>query len=178
MRSCPEAEERFRGLLRSSTIRAYHCTRLLEHEFAGIRAEGLRRLTPELVLQRIDRSLKSKVITRTESARFRKGHAFALGEELGREGKVCLFSCRQIMDDAEAVENLLGIWGGEAIYSHVGSEWENRLRTLGRPAIVAVDVDLTLASKDEEEHYIQPDVLAFFIEVTSLVQGAPGGGRF
>jgi hypothetical protein len=159
----PEAEKRFLEVLRGSTIRAYHCTRLLEHELAAIRAQGLRRLTAELVLERIDRALACKAITPAEAEHFRKKHAFAVGEEENREGKVCLFSYRQTMDDAHSVEDLLGIWGGEAIYSHVGSEWEKRLRTLGTPAIIAVDVDVTQPPQGAEEHYIHPDVLAFFI---------------
>jgi hypothetical protein len=139
----PEAEERFLEVLRGSTIRAYHCTRLLKHELAAIRARGLRRLTEGLVLERIDRALECKAITQAEAEQFRKGHAFAAGEEEHREGKVCLFSYRQTMDDTHSVKDLLGIWGGEAIYLHVGTEWEDRIRTLGRPAIIAVDVDVT-----------------------------------
>jgi hypothetical protein len=159
----PEAEERFLQALRGSTIRAYHCTRLLEHELAAIRAQGLRRLTAGLMRERIDRALECKAITPAEAEQFHKGHAFARGGEKHREGKVCLFSCRRIMDKAYSVENLLGIWGGEAIYSHVGTEWETRLRQLGRPAVIAVDVDVTQKPNGEKKHYIQPGVLAFFI---------------
>ena len=125
---------------------------LLEHELAAIRAQGLRRLTAELVQERIDRALECKAITPAEAEHFRKKQAFAVGAEKNREGKVCLFSYRQTMDDAHCVEALLGIWGGEAIYSHVGSEWEARLSTLGTPAIIAVDVDVTQEPQGEEEH--------------------------
>ena len=67
------------------------------------------------------------------------------------------------MDDAPSVEDLLGIWGGEAIYSHVGTEWKDRLSTLGTPAIIAVDVDVTQPPQGAKQHYIHPNVLAFFI---------------
>jgi hypothetical protein len=158
-----EAEESFLQALRGSTIRAYHCTRLLEHELAAIRAQGLRRLTAGLMRERIDKALECKAITPAEAEHFHKRHTFAVGREKHREGKVCLFSCRQTMDKAYSVENLLGIWGGEAIYSHVGREWEGRLRTLGRPAVIAVDLDLTQPPQGEKTHYITPGVLACFI---------------
>lgn len=162
-----EGEEGFLQLLRGSTIRAYHCTRLLEHELAGIRAHGLRRLTAELVRDRIDKALECKVITPAEAGQLRKGHAFAVGEEENRQGRVCLFSCLQTMDEdeAEAVKDLLGIWGGEAIYSHVGTEWEPRLRRLGRPAIIAVDLDVNQPPQGAQEHHVAPGVLAGFIGV-------------
>jgi len=160
-----EGEETFVQLLRGSTVRTYHCTRLLDHEIAGIRANGLRRLTPELVLERIDKALECKAITPEEAEQFRKGHAFAIGKERGREGRVCLFSNRQTMDKARAVEDLLGIWGGEAIYSHVGNEWRPRLKKLGRPAVIAVDLDVNQPPQGANEHYIDTSVLAGFISV-------------
>lgn len=160
-----EGEERFLQVLRGSTIRAYHCTRLLEHELAGIRAHGLRRLTAELVLERIEKALEYKAITPAEAEQLRKGHAFATGDEENREGRVCLFSNRQTMDDAHSVKDLLGIWGGEAIYSHVGTEWEPRLKKLGRPAVVVVDLDVNQPPQGKKEHYVTPSVLAGFISV-------------
>jgi hypothetical protein len=160
-----EGEERFVQLLRGSTVRTYHCTRLLDHELAGIRANGLRRLTADLVLERIDKALECKAITPTEAEQFHKGHAFAIGEETDREGRVCLFSNRQTMDDAHSVKDLLGIWGGEAIYSHVGTEWEPLLKKLGRPAVVAVDLDVNQPPQGKKKHYVAPSVLAGFISV-------------
>src|SRR5688500_10409141 len=51
-----EREDELRALLAGYKLIAYHCTRLLDHELERMRAHGLRPLTHELVIERIDRA--------------------------------------------------------------------------------------------------------------------------
>src|SRR3954470_17110557 len=49
-------DEALVGMLDGYLVRAFHCTRLLDHERVMIREQGLRALSPDLVLERIHRA--------------------------------------------------------------------------------------------------------------------------
>lgn len=53
-----EAESELRALLVDRKARAYHCTRLLDHEVASVRESGLLALTSELVADRLQQALR------------------------------------------------------------------------------------------------------------------------
>jgi hypothetical protein len=49
-----EEEGEFRSLLEGNLVRAYHCTRQLDHEVEMIREQGLRMLTEQLLVDRVN----------------------------------------------------------------------------------------------------------------------------
>jgi hypothetical protein len=128
-------------------LRAYHCTRLLPHEVSMIREQGLRPLTEALVTDRIRQAHKYHAITRAQRDELlRGGHVFCDSERWrrkGRENQVCFISSRRLFEQAPgACIRFLSMWGGEGIYmSNGGGALRPLLRTLGRPAIVVVDLD-------------------------------------
>ncbi len=142
----PDArEDEFRALLSCRVVRAYHATRLLDHEVSMIEHRGLRLLSVKLLSDRIEAAFSNACITATERDYFHAAHVFATHEDENRRGQTCLFLGTYVLrEDPDLLQDLLGIWGGEGLYMTSASRHaEDRLRTLGRPAVVVVDVDLS-----------------------------------
>lgn len=161
-------DETLLGLLDGYVVRAYHCTRLLDHERTMIIEQGLRPLDAELVMERIRRAHEAGAISDTERQAFESGHQFVLKgwEERVKhtEKQVCLLFSRTIFEhDWHGVEPLLSTWGGEAIYFGVDAEYGEhsehgkRIRTMGKPSIVVTDIDLS-ARPFGTKHYILPSL--------------------
>lgn len=166
-------DETLLGLLDGHVLRAYHCTRLLDHERAMIFDQGLRPLNAELVMERIRRAHEAGAITDSARQAFEYGHQFVLKgwEERVKctEKQVCLLFSREIFEhDAHGVEPLLSTWGGEAIYFPIDAEYGEhsehgkRIRTMGRPSIVVADIDLS-ARPFGTKHYIAPSLGSCFV---------------
>lgn len=136
-----EEEESFRRLFAGHLLRAYHCTRLLEHEVPMIRTQGLRMTTEELVVERITQARAHGAISDEVAETLLRHHLFAIKAAEHRDGQVCLILSRRAFDDAvPGVETLLGTWGGEIIYR--GTSHRPELSQLGRPAIVVAHLDI------------------------------------
>lgn len=139
-----DLEKPFRELFIGYLLRAYHYTRLLEHERAMVFSMGLRPLSPELLSDRIESARTAGAISSIEAAEFHKAHVFATGEQQHREGQVCLSLSRRVFErDLDACLPLLTTWGGEGMYrsSSAVSRCE-RLKTLGSPTIVVALLEL------------------------------------
>ena len=153
-------DETVLSLLAGHTIRAYHCTRLLDHERETVREQGLRRLDAALVMERIRRAHEVGAITDAERAAFETGHQFALTSPRWKQrveytqNQVCLVLSRVILDDAHGVDPLLSTWGGEAIYFPLDKKHGERLRSMGRPSIVVANLDLSVPG----DHDIRPQL--------------------
>jgi hypothetical protein len=137
-----EREDELRSLLGSEKLLAYHCTRLLDSEVAAIRERGLRRLSPELVAERLRAASDGGHLTDDELDRLAARTVFALGEQEHREGQVCLILGRSVLDDGHGCAPLLRTWGGEGIYWGARAELEDRLVQIGRPAIAVVRIEV------------------------------------
>lgn len=140
-----EDEDDLQQLVSAHFVRAYHCTRLLDHEREMIIEQGLRCLEPDLVAERIRRAYEVGVLTDAERAVFDAGHQFADPRWSSRvphtEGQVCLIVPRQAFDNnASGCNPLLSIWGGEAI-SFPLEQQVARLHSLSRPSIVVAILD-------------------------------------
>ena len=137
-------EDEFRSLFAGCRIVAYHATRLLPHEVEDVSVGGLRRLTPELVLHRIQKAHDCGHITEEERAAFSDAHVFATGEARNRKDQICFFlSETTLTDRVYGIHPLMREWGGEAIsMSSRGVAFSPRLRELGLPAIVVATLDL------------------------------------
>lgn len=143
-----DTEEKVHDLLRGHLLRAQHATRLLDHEANAIRAHGLRPLDVALVDDRLNQARERGYLTDAEQEVLRSQSMVVPGRrDLGnREGQVCLtLSAEATSHDINGAWRLLSFWGGEAIYwqhcdDHAGVA--QRLRSLGRPALVTAYVDL------------------------------------
>jgi hypothetical protein len=139
-----ELEAPFRELLTGELLRAYHYTRLLPHERAMVLNTGLRALSAELLFDRIEGACSAGAISATEAAEFHKGHVFATNEQLHREDQVCCVLSKRVFErDPHACRPLLTTWGGEGMYMSSGARsFQDRLTTLGSPAVVAALLEL------------------------------------
>ncbi len=143
-------ELHFAEMLGGHRLRAYHATRLFDHEVAAIRERGLLALSRELVDNRIDDAFERRVITREERDQFLEAHIFAPASAWmplvvsAREGSLWFVLSRDnFRGTAEPVQDLLRLWGGEGIYNNREMHrHEKRLAQLGRPAIVVAALDL------------------------------------
>jgi len=140
-----EAEDSLTALLGDRLVRAYHGTRLLKEEAAAIRRHGLIPVSEELATSRIRLACASGHLTAAERDALLSGSVFASGNMIGRTGQVCAVVGRTVFDhDPAAVDLLLRLWGGEAIYwAHERTALAGRLRTLGKPSIVVSNLRLT-----------------------------------
>ncbi len=164
-RCCPdlvltEEEDAFRHMLGARLIRAFHCTRLLDHEVEAIRHDGLRPLTRELITDRVEAAYRSGALSQTEHDHLLEKHVFAVGNPMGREDQVCLVLPERMLD-GDGVLPLLETWGGEAIYwSHSGTEFKRtRLQSIGRPSVVVASLDFSVPG----EHFVCADLLHCFV---------------
>jgi len=148
-----------REVLREHLLLAYHFTRLLDVEVERVRkAEGLLPLTRELVERRIDDALAGGHVTPEEAERMRATHVFRVDGGSGRRDQVCLALGNQPLRTGRGVRELLGMWGGEALYAPT-NELRPLLKRLGRPAVVVVGLDLTVPG----QHNVRPGVLKTFV---------------
>lgn len=140
-----EREPELQALLAGHKVRAYHCTRLLEHEVTAIRDQGLRRLTPELIADRIAGAYAAGAIDDDLRSRLSSRNALEWDNASSREGRVCVVLSRNTFDThASGAAPLLETWGGEGIYfAWDRTPTEEALRQLGRPAIVVCRLDVS-----------------------------------
>lgn len=133
-----EADSTLSELLSGCVLRAYHCTRLLDHEVQMIRERGLRVLTAELIRDRIISAQRASAITKRDAAMLSNANVFATGEASGRENQVCfVLSTLLFQVDPGACTLLLTTWGGEAMYmSSRRDAMPLQLSQLGKPTIV------------------------------------------
>lgn len=163
MRLPSELAEAFRRLFIGRRVRAYHATRLLDHEVEMIRLQGLRPLSKELVIDRIERAYEARALTLVNRDQLLSGNVFAEGRPGGRVGHVSLFLSRTPLDRmVHGVWPLLTTWGGEGIYMARGgaSLRDALLEGIGTPTIVVVEVDL---GPDPSIHGIYPDLWKLFV---------------
>jgi hypothetical protein len=143
------AEESFRSLIDHWPVRVYHSARLLDEEVWAIRHHGLFSLSEDLVTSRIRSACASGHLSTAERDALLSSSVFASGNITGRYGQVCAVAGRRIFDDdPPAIELLLCLWGGEAIYwAHESTALGERLRDLGKPAVVVVNLNFATSSR-------------------------------
>ncbi|MDN5724770.1 MAG: hypothetical protein L0G99_02405 [Propionibacteriales bacterium] len=110
------------------SLRVFHATRLMEHEVEAIRQDGLRRLSPHLVKTRIGNAENAGALSHSEAQWLRQHDIYTQRPSGRRDGQVCALLGRHKLTQRSAVEMLLGIWGGEAIYWCAGDDMRRRLR--------------------------------------------------
>ncbi|MEU1227992.1 hypothetical protein [Streptomyces sp. NPDC005828] len=141
-------EKTVRHVLEGHVVRAWHSTRLLDHERESIRVQGLRLLTPDLVNERLDQARERGFLTSSEHKTLRANN-HTVPEHRGwakREDQICLRLSTAAVVHHGGGGRLLTCWGGEALYAlHEGtaSELATKLRSLGTATIVTALLDFT-----------------------------------
>ena len=133
-----DEEDRLRERLNGRRLRAYHCTRLLDHEVELVRNDGLRPLSSSLVTLRIESAYEHGAFSIGERDQLLASHVFSRGDRTvhDREGQVCF-----VLGHAAIACGDPGLWpllstsGGEAIYFFADDQID-LLKKLGRPTIV------------------------------------------
>lgn len=163
-------DDPFRALLRGHIVRAYHATRLLDHEVESIKNHGLRKLSASLVGDRIEAAHDNGCISETLRDELHEAHVFATGEQQTRGGGVCLVLSKiTLSKSVYEVWKFLTIWGGEAMYMSSGVELiKSHLELLGRPAIVVAHIDL---SAPFATHYVGPWLPKLFVGQVLGIEG-------
>ncbi len=157
-----EREDEFRSLFAGRSIRAFHCTRLLDHEVERIRRNGLLLLTERLVNDRIENAIVHGDISRKLGDELLKAHVFSTREHDNRENMLWFFLSTYVLRDrVGSVWILMRFWGGEAIsFSDKSLGYLELLEELGQPTIVVVDLDL---SGSNRVHRASPGLLRAFV---------------
>jgi hypothetical protein len=147
------------GELEGCVLRAYHCTRLLDHEEQNLRDQGLRLYNGHLVRDRLDAARLHGHLTQDEHSELLA--RANLGQQ--RVGIVCMIIGRSAFDNhAHQLHRPLATWGGEGVY--IGHEkgqrgLYNKLRTLARPTMVIAHVDLGAAERSR----VSPGIAKVFV---------------
>ncbi|NUQ98545.1 MAG: hypothetical protein HOY79_18995 [Streptomyces sp.] len=133
------------ALLNGHLLRAYHCTRLLDHEVEGIRLHGMRILDEQLVTDKLNAALEYGVLTDAQYRELLQGRRLdnpASGMKVESEISFVL-SPVELQHNAWGFNPLLTSWGGEAIYwaHEKNPALSETLRSLGRPTIIHVALD-------------------------------------
>jgi hypothetical protein len=133
--------------LENHRLVGYHCTRLTPSEVAGVRADGLRVLSPQLIQSRFERCYYDGLISGEERDAIAQSQWMiaALSDRNGhRTGKVWLCPNRSTLKDSSAVYRLFRSWGGEAVYGahDDGGQLARILLRVGSPVIVKCTVPM------------------------------------
>lgn len=143
LRPAEAASEEIEDALRGHSLRAYHATRLLDHEVEAIQKQGLRRLTSSLIEERLAAAAQHGAITSGVHETLAGSTVFARNFQTEiREGLLWFFLGSSTFSDDGGLWRLLETWGGEGIYWMIdkGSQTEQVLRGLGTPSIVVAAV--------------------------------------
>jgi hypothetical protein len=143
-----EDERQFRTLLEGRRVIAYHCTRLLEHEEAAIRRDGLRPVSLENTVERIRSACAHGHLTVRQ-----QDELLAAVERIDREtieargrGTFLTVGLALFTEMTDLAAEWLGLWGGTVIYESAGArrgETHDLLGNLGRPTIVVAGLEVT-----------------------------------
>jgi hypothetical protein len=124
-----------RGVIAPYYLAGLHCTRLTEPEIESILQGGMQLPDGAMLTARIDRLQRDGLIDQSFADALRKNH---LSDDEYRRRRIwfCFFPPR--LGGEWGIGELLGCWGGEALYRGVGSD--PRLKRIGIPCLVEADV--------------------------------------
>ena len=149
-------ETEFRELLVGHRLLVRHSTRLMEHEEATIRRDGLRPVSAGLIEVRIDEAWRRGLVSEEERQELRRAHIWAkLDRDDAAENRtlvarglgVYLLMGLRPLDDGHANE-WLSQWGGPALYEGLPrppapSSLREKLRRVSQPAIVEATLEFS-----------------------------------
>ncbi|RSU72136.1 hypothetical protein BRX37_20230 [Sphingomonas sp. S-NIH.Pt3_0716] len=132
--------ERLGELLRPHEILAWHCTRLLPHERAGILAKGMHLPSVDGLMTRIDAAISAGAFSPEIAAQFRLRHQ---AHSPTRAGRIWFLFTRPQNDDG--VEDFFRFWGGESLYAAIDRDIALGpiLRSTGVPCVVEAAIPMS-----------------------------------
>lgn len=135
-----DGREAVKSALLGQHLLARHFTRLMPHEFDSIRSAGLQLPSQGFFDGRLHRAEALGYISQTVAQVLKDSTIFAAESQVrGDRNFVCLTIGPVLEEDAGAVSELLGTWGGEGIFfAGDARDHAQLLRTLGEPAVVQV----------------------------------------
>jgi hypothetical protein len=130
------------NILKPTTLRGWHCTRLTDQEMEHIRSQGMQPPNLDILVQRIRRAeaagkfgpeIAARLITENQA------------DDDGRKGMIwfCFFEPR--LAGQSGTERFFRRWGGESLYnSHErDADTGEALRLIGRPCLIQADVPIS-----------------------------------
>jgi hypothetical protein len=131
------------GLLQSTTLHGWHCTRLTDYEAEHIKAHGMQPPNRHILTERIRRVQADGMLEDHVAKRLIEENQ---GDQKGREGMIwfCFYEPR--IAGQREIERFFRRWGGEALYnSHERDPITGEaLRKIGRPCLIEADVPISL----------------------------------
>jgi hypothetical protein len=132
-----------RDALIGSTWRLYHCTRLLDHERDAVLATGLAPASTELVTRKLADAVTHGYLTSEEVESLYSLQALRSGRgRRSREGRICAVTTRENLEAYSGLFHFFEEWGGELVGMDQPKPVVIRLRQLGAPSVVVVDLTL------------------------------------
>lgn len=116
-------------------LKGLHCTRLTRGEIDAIRRDGMGLPDGEMVANRVNALLETGEVDGAFAQELVANHLYGDGCRAGMLW-VCFFEPGK--EGEHAIGELLGCWGGEALYRGVGSH--QRLMRIGVPCLIEVVV--------------------------------------
>lgn len=147
-------EHEFCAATEGRGLRVYQCTRLMDFELDGIRNDGLRTLSGDLVAERIHRAEDQGEMSSELATAARAQNVFAISSTEGRLDRVCAGFGYGIFDEAHnGCHGFMKAWGGEAIDGGpIDPKRHNLTNGVGKPAIVVASVPVV----DKDRFNIYP----------------------
>lgn len=159
-------------LMTDRTIRAWHFTRLADHEVAAVRERGLQPMTLALIAERLAAARLAGLLDGELAAQLYAASPYHHQIEGSRENRIWLTAQPYPLDDS-SVEELLDRWGGESLsFVHREGETLERLKQIGTPCVIEVALPMRVTTRVEEAATNVLDAFARSIRV----DGGWGGG--
>lgn len=135
-------QEAMMQLMERRTIRAFHYTRMMEHEVARLRRDGIHLSTPETLRQRLEVLISTRTLSRAIADKLYAQSPFHSDQLESRSDKFWMTSHPIEVHDS-GVTPLMAHWGGE-----VASMWTRDqslltpLGAIGKPRIIEIAVPM------------------------------------
>lgn len=135
------------ALLAARTVRAFHYTRLTASEIEAIWRGGMQPMTIDGIRTRIAQLVEDGLIDVATGEALFADSPYHQQIDGNREGRIWLTTQPYPTDDS-GVEELLEKWGGESVaFNHIDGPTGELLATIGKPAIVEVDLPLSVTTR-------------------------------
>jgi len=115
-----------------------HCTRLLNEEIESLKEDGLKPLSQELAISKIELANSKGVLSDKLKIELLTKDEYRLD---CRTDMAYFFHCLSTLKEEHGLRKLFGYWGGEAIYMYNNDSEE--LKTIGTPCIVILSVKIS-----------------------------------
>ncbi len=133
------------SILKHHKIIGIHCTKLLEWEIKDIEVNGLKPLDKTFANKRVERAFKEGVLSKELSEKLIDKKVLSGNN---RKGYVWVFHCLKGLTCENGLNRLLGLWGGESLYSNLTDNQE--LKKIGTSCIVFTSIKISKLKIDPE----------------------------